>query len=859
MKLFTKTIRKLAIASGAIIAVIAIVMAGASYTYAAKKSSTKDDTFYKERALANVFFYDDDCVGGGNFGSLCGDTVEEKVWSILRQTFDPLHAAAAFGSIAHEGSFQPVKWEHFRVADPSTGQWMPGITWDDLYNGVYDGTYGVGSFGLTSGLSDYLHYVNDNAPDLLQYFKDPSNTLYEYSTGDDLAEKIGQSEVDRLLDLEVNYFINEWIPKYKGQGIYDSFLESTDLEEAAIIWARDIEVCTDCGCDICASSTQLPVRVGSAKEFFTEYKDFTCSGGSGSKASSAGSASSGSSSVGTSSVSGKDITWIGDSDSALAHDEEGDELIQRTFPGVDYGPEFNQPGSYIQSGKFISGDDDSNIPGLVLLENIIKQDKLRPYLVFALGGNGGWNDEEMERFLDLISSKDVQVILTTTKYLGGMDYTGSNEIVKKAAAENPNIYVADVAANYKDEYFDESDIEFNAEGGKMFVRTIKEALEEASGNGNCTTYTGDYPEYLQGDSRWGNKPYGPEIGKDSNGNPIYSDYYYNGACGATAMATIATIASGTDVFPDDVGDLLGDQYYYNNPGTAMESLNKKVCEKYGCEVEMVSYTPGEAGLVDKLRQSLKDGWMILTSGGCDDGGAQNGHGPTCPYSRGGHYVAILGLKDNDTAIVSDPGWDGITEYKLADLAAGLKAEAYSIIRGNGKGGGSCANYCGNTSSGVNGGITDEQAQKIADYYNGPDVDGSKLPFGKMNCVSFSMWFVEYFTDLAWGGGDGRDVAHSLATANDGLEEGNEPRPFAIFSVTSVGIKICDDGFKCGHTGIVVSVDGDEVTAVEAALDTYDAKIVKYSKSDLSNQKYGKTYTYLSDKIDSEKMNKIIGK
>lgn len=244
------------------------------FTYAAGSSNGLPAGQFEEFAQNNILFYDpSECLSGNSTG-ICGNTSEEKIWSILRQTLDPLHAAAAFGSIAREGSFQPVKWEYERVVTLSTCSFL--VSWDDLYNGAYDGKYGVGSFGLTSGLSDYLHYVNDKAPDLIQYFKDPSNTCY--ATGDELAEKIGQDAVDRLIDIEVNYFINEWIPKYKGQGIYDTFIGSTDLEEAAVYWAKRIEVCDQCGCESCSGSSELAPRAAAAQKYYDEYKDFTCSG-----------------------------------------------------------------------------------------------------------------------------------------------------------------------------------------------------------------------------------------------------------------------------------------------------------------------------------------------------------------------------------------------------------------------------------------------------------------------------------------------------------------------------------------------------------------------------------------------------
>ena len=285
---------------------LVLVSIAANFTSATSQSQLPE-TKLEEFAQNNILFYDpSQCIGGTSSG-VCGSTAEEKIWSILRQTLDPIHAAAAFGSIANEGGFQPVKWEYGNVVSLSTCNFVSGMTWDDLYNGVYDGRYGVGSFGLTSGLSDYLHYINDTAPDLLKYFKDPSNTCY--ATGDELAEAIGESEYDRLIELEVNYFINEWI----GESRLSAFKSITDLEEAAIYWAHDIEVCAACGYD--GGSSQLTVRASAAEGYYEKYKDFTCT------ASSSGSSGS------NASVSSEDITLIGDSIAVMSEEE-----LQEKFP-----------------------------------------------------------------------------------------------------------------------------------------------------------------------------------------------------------------------------------------------------------------------------------------------------------------------------------------------------------------------------------------------------------------------------------------------------------------------------------------------------------------------------------------------
>ncbi len=639
MKLITRFSKKPLIACATFCALALGVFAGVHYSHALT------DEQYKAYSDADIYFYSNDCVGGGKFGNVCGNSAEEKVWSILRQTLDPIHAAAAFGSIAHEGGFQPVKWEYGKVVDTSTCSFV--VSWDGLYNGAYDGKYGVGSFGLTSGLSDYLHYVNDNAPDLLKYFKDPANTCI--SSGDDLAEEIGESEYNRLIDLEVNYFVNEWIPKYKGDSIYDGFLATTDLREAAMYWAHNIEVCSACGYD--EGDSQLYIRADAAEDYYKQYKDFTCSSGSpssfGSSSSSTKSTSSTSSSSDTSSstpspssVSGKDIIWIGDSDSVFA----GEDLIDGTFPGIKdsggWGPSFGDSKSYVMSCKYISesgGCGLDNPSGLEILEKIISENGLRPYLVFALGGNGGWDETSMKKFLELIDGQDVQVVITTAKYRT-VDYPEGNALARKTAEEHPNIYLADIAANYSDDYFSDNDIEFNTEGSEMFIRTIKETLDQAK-NGDCTT--GDfvwYPQYMGEYSG-----IEVEVKTSPDSSTKVKTTMGDIGCGPFSFAMMANMLLPQEITPIDTMKIAIDTDSIVLGGSIGTVLTKNLAEHYGMEWEKLDNSSTEASIND-INKHLKEGWMIETAGG----------GST-PYTPGGHYVGIRGIDSNGKWLLADPG------------------------------------------------------------------------------------------------------------------------------------------------------------------------------------------------------------
>lgn len=160
---------------------------------------------------------------------------------------------------------------------------------------------------------------------------------------------------------------------------------------------------------------------------------------------------------------------------------------------------------------------------------------------------------------------------------------------------------------------------------------------------------------------------------------------------------------------------------------------------------------------------------------------------------------------------------------------------------------------------VEGGMDKSQAQRIADYYNGDEVDASYwgLPHGKMNCVSFSAFFVQRFTSVgrsirAWG--NGKDTAHNLAQT-EGLPTGGEARPYTLFSTTT-GSTVCEDGYLCGHTGIIVGVEGDKIITIEAAYGAYDARVFTRDSSFFVNDKYGDTFTYLDSILNQSDLMQI---
>jgi hypothetical protein len=78
-----------------------------------------------------------------------------------------------------------------------------------------------------------------------------------------------------------------------------------------------------------------------------------------------------------------------------------------------------------------------------------------------------------------------------------------------------------------------------------------------------------------------------------------------------------------------------------------------------------------------------------------------------------------------------------------------------------------------------------------------------------NCVSFSTFFINKYTNLAGfndgrPSGNGSTLASNAIARNPTVQNSHSPRPYAIFSTPS-GTEMCGD-VKCGHTGVILGVD-----------------------------------------------------
>ncbi len=119
--------------------------------------------------------------------------------------------------------------------------------------------------------------------------------------------------------------------------------------------------------------------------------------------------------------------------------------------------------------------------------------------------------------------------------------------------------------------------------------------------------------------------------------------------------------------------------------------------------------------------------------------------------------------------------------------------------------------CGGSQQLATGGMNLNEAQKfMATYKNSKDSinyiggAGRGCSGGPLaNCVSFSVYFINKYTNLkgfsSGAPGHGKSVASNISDRNSGVKTGKEPRPYAVFSTGK-------SGGVYGHTGVVLGVD-----------------------------------------------------
>lgn len=806
-------------------------------------------------AQADILYYNPgECISGKkNSGTACGSTAEEIYWStISKYNDDPIKIAGIIGNLVSEGGMNPVAWEGGPTDEGgginSSGELYLG--WDFYYNGNSSRT-GVGAFAITSGLGSYLQYVNDNS-DYIDYFKDTKEYSYNWlyhpedcSTdnehpvyGDCLLDKIGADVFSGLVEFEVEYAFGEHFKPSVTQEYWDTDFSSPS--DAAYWWMDRWEI---------PGVRNAEDRERYAEDAYDMYKDFTCSSSSSKKTSSSDDSSSSDkntnntdnsnntstnktstvkattntisvannstnsdsteSKSSSSTVSGSDITWIGDSYSVGAQS-----IIEEKYPGISFGGSVNDSSSTIQGSKFVSSGDSSNPSCLTILQDIIDADNLKPHLVFACGTNGGWSDNDVSKFQEMIKGKNTKAVVVTSK-IPKNDYAESNERLKEMADSNDDVSLADWTTVYEESYFDSDPEKIHPTtepGYEKWVGVISDALGDGGGC-RTATYEGDYPQYNQcGDSRWSGKSYS-------------TDNICGSGCGAASMAMLATVATGQDIFPNDIADLLGSQYY---DSVSVATLDPIVGEHYGFEVITDSSSSIEETKT-KFRDYLQKGYMIhFTGKGCYPG--------FYPLSDGscssGHVIGLFDIDSEDNVTQANSGW-GNQKVSLDDMAKAKSISDFTAIKGGNSSSSICdtGNICNDSSSskttGTSGYKTAEDAKHIIDEYLDADMSGySLLDPGtqngvKDNCVAFSCWFITNYTEISYPGGmtgEGKEFVDVFYNAKKDeypdLEISDTPTVYSVAQWSDSSILAGSNN----HTGIVIGIDeaNDMILIAEAA-------------------------------------------
>lgn len=394
------------------------------------------------------------------------------------------------------------------------------------------------------------------------------------------------------------------------------------------------------------------------------------------------------------------------------------------------------------------------------------------------------------------------------------------------------------------------DIQFTEKDVKVF-----RPKNGGGGSNSCTSFSGKYPQYYQDNY---------EGSDHENSNHNWTTDVYNGGniadsgCGPTSAAMLVTVATGKDVYPQDIVEATseGDPHTYNYVSCADSAcsdgglqLDKKLEKKYGLEVIIDTYS-SKSDAYDKMKKYLNDGYMIHLSGDGNHAGFSN-------TNTSGHYVGIFSIDENDNIWVANSFNISNSQVKLQDIVDAAHNGAFSAIKGPKNTKNTCSDegYCPNGANGgkaSKSGATLKQAEIIAHWYNTKHIP--KGCCGLMNCVEFSNFFVAELTTKGTPGGyvvkgDGNMVAPNLIA--DGVAEGgNEPRAWSVFS---------DSG---QHTGVVIGANSDGTfITIEAAWGGWqDGYVDGAGNARVYPAKtFDSTYTfaYFEDHLNEAKINEIL--
>lgn len=789
-----------------------------------------------------VFYNSKACntTGGGGAMLLSGDTIEEKIWNYFVQagipgvSDDPAVIAGIMGNFYTESGYNPfMRGSNYKYR----ALWMLM----DSYNGKRYALDLANDVNAAVGGNYWRFYGWWGS------YTDADKKLTQAGVSEEAINTAIRIELDYLTKSEAyqsdwNGFVNnlDWVTNKTPSGYSDLFLVKIERAVGGSSPIADPGVRSHVSGNYQGSAKRRQAAEDAYKRLANSSTTSVASSSGDSDAveetESASSSTSSSHSSGIDlAAATSEITLVGDSISVYSESE-----LMKKFPNSF----LNKVGSRHSTTK---GWCDGDEGGLSVLRKIVSgsgtvmnqhqgQSKceavsvdssaLKENVVWALGTNtnGAKNQSTLEGVLEAIGGRKLYLV---TPYNMIPDRMGDTDeiadLYRSFADAHDNVYVIDWNKNVRDnvsQYIDNSDhlgVHPTSAGSELFAKLIAEAV---SGSRSCTTYSGDYPQYLQCDARWKDKKYGGSTMCDAG-------------CGPASLAMLVTVATGKDVSPMDVAEITQDPpYYLDKVGGEWkrDDNTRKVCEKFGCEVKEIENTE------DAIRQALKEGWMIHLSGGGGSTASETA------FPTDGHYVGIFNIDDEDNVMIADSAGDahqnkkGRFNRKLTlnnALKDRWKDRPIMAIRGNGGNSGKntcevAGTYCAaeggenNTGGSVSGeigegGLTYEQAVQFMKNYGANKNNASKKATGiwyvgkypnkqkpnlntkncGANCVTFVDFFVNKFTDSIRGKGDGNETADKMSNVEG---KGMEPRIWGIFSTNAPGHP---------HTGVILGYHNGE--------------------------------------------------
>ena len=573
-------------------------------------------------------------------------------------------------------------------------------------------------------------------------------------------------------------------------------------------------------------------------------------------------------------VNGSKVTMIGDSLTVHSLNE-----LKDTIKGIDIDA---------KSGTWFDRDDPSfGKSGVNRLK--AKGSSMRDIVVFAMGTNGGVTQDAVDNLIKVTGEKRKVVLMT--EYISKSDLSGPtdqtlkrNEEVKKAAARYENIVIADWFNAVKSEPGKYINIGSDQrchptdEGKKLFAKVIAKGITKTGGSDgsdktmvNITWQDG----WITGGMDGYNKE--SAVAADAAGKFNLEDSSHTGqfATGGKANKITLHYTVGTDQGGGGGLKLYGGGYpahftinlpkkevfqhfSINQPSDAVASHDKTA----GIQIEIIGTGDNQFGkqwnIFDKESYGDEE-WIYLATllvGIGSELGIQLD--TSVEWEKPVRFAAgDPGDKfKNTTGIAAHMHVPDNDHTDTGNIWPMLSDALEKVGAGSGK------DQCGKSrNSMIEGGLTLEQAEKLAKYYRttvgGPyNVPGvTETVMTKWNCVSLSRWFTNAFTDAKFGEGNGRDVAANTKKAS-GLESGTEPQPWGLFSVTK-GKTMCGSAL-CGHTGAVVGVQNSKVITIEAAWGVADyTAAIERDMSYFENTVYGDTFVYFGNHFQADKLQDLM--